>query len=89
MKDQVPVSEDNDVKVVVLDPIGLDSAKERKEVLVTQGIKARWGYKEKEEGVEDAGVVEFVCDIAASNSVDLTLSWDVLTPAGKGGWVRK
>lgn len=89
VKDQVPVSEDDGVKVIVQEPAALGTVNERKEVQVASGIKARWAYKENEDNVEDEGVVVFVCDVAPAESLDLTLSWDILTPAGKGGWVRR
>lgn len=102
IRDQVPISEDTSLKVVVHVPKELGEAKDRREVNVAGGIKARWALKgdgeaerppppyapgESSDGVEDDGVVEWVCDVDAGKSVDLALVWDIVTPAGNA-WVR-
>ncbi|KAG9037268.1 hypothetical protein FRB95_006211 [Tulasnella sp. JGI-2019a] len=105
IKDQVPVSVDSAVKVLVNVPKELGEAKERKEVAVAPGVKARWAIKGRVEdedsastsgsasgggpsGVEDEGVVEWLCDVEAGKSIDLTLAWDVVAPAGKNWTVH-
>ncbi|KAG9037274.1 hypothetical protein FRB95_006217 [Tulasnella sp. JGI-2019a] len=105
VKDQVPVSVDSAVKVIVNVPKELGEAKERKEVTVAPGVKARWAIKGRDEeedsasasgsvsggvtsGVEDEGVVEWLCDLEAGKSIDLTLAWDVTVSTGKN-WIHK
>ncbi|KIO24799.1 hypothetical protein M407DRAFT_25852 [Tulasnella calospora MUT 4182] len=45
IKDQIPVSEDNDFKVILTEPREMGPAKERREVSVLPGaVKARWAF---------------------------------------------
>ena len=90
VKDQVPVSENNDIKVVVSEPRALEGPKDRKVVSVATGIKARWGHKDAvgDGGVEDDGVIEFICDVGAGKTAELALVWDVLVPAGRQ-WIKR
>ncbi|KAG9018186.1 hypothetical protein FRB90_011935 [Tulasnella sp. 427] len=121
VKDQVPVSINSAYKVVLNEPQELGVPKDRREIAVATGVKARWARKgasdgdidaeEKEtgtskfgtvtskkapsdsvsdsgiSGVEEEGVVEWVCNIEGGKGVDLTLAWDVIAPAGQP-WVR-
>ncbi|KAG8869797.1 hypothetical protein FRB98_002193 [Tulasnella sp. 332] len=99
IRDQVPVSVDSAVKVLLNAPKELGEAKERKEVNVAAGVKARWAIKGREDdedsvlssgkasGVEEEGVVEWVCDVDSGKSIELTVAWDVIAPAGKT-WTR-
>ncbi|KAG8951561.1 hypothetical protein FRC04_005847 [Tulasnella sp. 424] len=123
IKDQIPVSVNSAYKVTLNEPQELGVPKDRKEVQVATGVKARWARKgasdadidaeEKEKeaggskfgtiasrkepsdsvsdpgvsGVEEEGVLEWVCNIDGGKGVDLTLSWDIVSPAGQP-WVR-
>lgn len=86
IKDQVPVSEDNDVKVSVREPSALQTLQDSKELAIAPGVRARWGNNE--DGLKEDGIVEFICELEAGKSVDLTLGWDIATLAGKGGWAK-
>ncbi|KIO31147.1 hypothetical protein M407DRAFT_138713 [Tulasnella calospora MUT 4182] len=123
IKDQIPVSINSAYKVNLSEPQELGAPKDRKEVPVATGVKARWARKgatdgdidgeEKEKetgtskfgtiaskkalsdsgsdsgvsGVEEEGVVEWVCTLDGGKGVDLTLAWDIVAPAGQP-WVR-
>ena len=88
IKDQIPVSEDADIKVNLLEPKELGIPKERREIVVTTGARARWAFHEGEEGkVEEEGVIEWVCEVETSKTLDLTVSWDVSGPTGQT-WVK-
>ncbi|KAG8932275.1 hypothetical protein FRC01_014806 [Tulasnella sp. 417] len=123
VKDQIPVSINSAYKVNLSEPQELGAPKDRKEVQVATGVKARWARKgasdgdmdeqEKEKeagtskfstvaskkapsdsvsdsgvsGVEEEGVVEWVCTLDGGKGVDLTLAWDIVAPAGQP-WVR-
>ncbi|KAG8932274.1 hypothetical protein FRC01_014805 [Tulasnella sp. 417] len=125
VKDQIPVSINSAYKVNLSEPQELGAPKDRKEVQVAPGVKARWARKgasdghldeeekEKEKeagtskfgtvaskkepsdsvsdsgvsGVEEEGVVEWVCALDGGKGVDLTLAWDIVAPAGQP-WVR-
>jgi hypothetical protein len=109
VKDQVAVSTDSAFKVVILEPRELGLPKDRKEVAVTPGVKARYSFKEEPgsgdgdsasvlrglrpknseqiSGIEEEGVIEWVCDLDPGRSVDLALVWEVAAPAGQR-WQR-
>jgi len=98
IKDQVPVSENTEIKVTVLEPKDIGLPNDRREVGVASGVKARWAvynrsYGESDgaspsQGVEEEGVVEWVCDIESGKVVDVSLQWDVSVPAGQR-WVAR
>ncbi|KAF8676678.1 hypothetical protein RHS04_06421 [Rhizoctonia solani] len=93
--DHVPVSTDTRIKVNILSPEGLDVSAaptsptsegvdegKRKEgpwKNAQKGVKARWAALEA--GGE--GTVEWSCDIAPSDEVELELAWEVSAPAGQ------
>jgi len=92
VKDQVPVSVDAAMKVMVLEPKDMGEAKERKTVNVASGVKARWAYHDTDGtsepssavgGVEEEGAIEWLCDVGAGKNVDLVLTWDVVVPVGQ------
>ncbi|KAG9051256.1 hypothetical protein FS837_010543 [Tulasnella sp. UAMH 9824] len=123
VKDQIPVSINSAYKVNLNEPQELGAPKDRKEVSVATGVRARWARhgasggeldaedKEKEagtskfstvaskkapsdsasdpgvSGVEEEGVVEWVCTLDGGKGIDLTLAWDIIAPAGQP-WVR-
>lgn len=55
IKDQIPVSETSTFKVTLVQPEGLGSPKERKEVRVADGTTVRWAVKGDEYGNEYRG----------------------------------
>ncbi|KAG8996287.1 hypothetical protein FRB90_012775 [Tulasnella sp. 427] len=95
VKDQIPVSEESDFKVLLTEP---RLSKERPEVPVASGVKAHWaprdsdreedGNKEANAGTEDDGIVEWICDIPSGKTQELSLAWEISGPTGKH-WVRQ
>ncbi|KAF8605077.1 hypothetical protein BDV93DRAFT_470981 [Ceratobasidium sp. AG-I] len=93
--DHIPVSTDARLKVNVLLPNGIGPAmdvaplgdeslgqgkqKERPWVNVRNGVKARWATPD----VGGDGAVEWMCEIAPTEEVELELSWEVSAPAGE------
>ncbi|KAG9104890.1 hypothetical protein FRC06_006715 [Ceratobasidium sp. 370] len=91
--DHVPVSTDALLKVNVLSPnvgtvtgvvgTGGDKSEEIKKdrpwMDVQKGVKARWANSD----VGGEGAVEWVCDIAASEEIELELAWEISAPVGK------
>jgi hypothetical protein len=94
--DHVPVSDNERIKVNVIDPKGLQiGSKGAKETIVGKGVKARWEQKNGngpsiEEGGGEIGLgfVEWICEIGPGASVDVDLAWDIVAPAGVG-WIRR
>ncbi|KAG9049796.1 hypothetical protein FS837_009096 [Tulasnella sp. UAMH 9824] len=93
IKDQIPVSEDSDFKVLLTEP---RLSKERPEVPVASGVKAHWAPRDPDRedddkaangGTEEEGIIEWICDIPAGKTQELSLAWEVSGPAGKN-WVR-
>lgn len=91
LKDQVPVSEDNTIKVTVLEPSSLTTAikgtlKDLKDVVVPKGgVSVRWVQKNEEGagGGADDGIVEWVYEeMKAGATVSTVLSWEVSAPSG-------
>lgn len=93
--DHVPVSTDSRLKVNVLLPNGLGPVggetspgeggpslskdKERPWVSVKRSVKARWAAPD----VGGDGAVEWMCEIAPTEEVELELSWEVSAPVGE------
>ncbi|KAG8931696.1 hypothetical protein FRC02_002347 [Tulasnella sp. 418] len=108
--DQIPVSEESNFKVTLVEPRDLGLPKERREVTVTREVKARWCFKGGENagddassvknlgsvkkssaytnlgGVEEVGVLEWVCELESGKQVELVLAYEVSAPAGQR-WV--
>lgn len=85
IRDQVPASENIDIKVVVIEPRDLGAPKEQREVRVASGVKARWATRSIEDDdsgvvspVEEGGVVEWICEVGVGKTVDVSLQWDVV-----------
>ncbi|CAE6533815.1 unnamed protein product [Rhizoctonia solani] len=93
--DHVPVSTDERLKINVIAPTGLDVAaaptssssegsyedkeKERPWKILRGGLRARWAPLEA--GGE--GTVEWSCNIAPSDEVEMELAWEVSAPDGQ------
>ncbi|KAF8605079.1 hypothetical protein BDV93DRAFT_537562 [Ceratobasidium sp. AG-I] len=79
--DHVPVSTDSRLKVTVLSPNGLGPGKnkERPWVNVQKGVKGRWAALD----VGGEGTIEWMCEIAPTEEVELELSWEVSAPVGE------
>ncbi|CAE7172154.1 unnamed protein product [Rhizoctonia solani] len=89
--DHVPISIDAGLQVNVISPSGLDAAfnpssstdegkrKENPWKDIRNGIKARWAALE----VGGEGTIEWSCDIAPSDEVELELSWEVTAASGQ------
>ena len=93
IKDQIPVSEHADYKVNLLEPRLTGPAKERNEVAVASGINCRWSFKDTDSedtrnDVEEDGGVEWMCNVAAGKTLELSLAWEVAVPTGHT-WVQQ
>ncbi|KZT35945.1 hypothetical protein SISSUDRAFT_1050602 [Sistotremastrum suecicum HHB10207 ss-3] len=97
VKEVAPVSNDERIKVSILEPKGLSEAYDAKstatsskEVTVASDVKVRWaplgGTGDIDEGNIE-GTVHWTCSLAAGASQDLNLCWDVNVPVGLK-WVR-
>lgn len=98
VREQVPVSRDAKIKVAVLEPKGLQRGKEN---IIKEGIAIRWANWKAIEGgdlsneasedvdMESAqGMLEWICNIEPSASIDLTLAWEISAPSGVE-WVKQ
>lgn len=92
VREQIPVSRDAKIKVLLLEPKALQKDKEN---VLKEGISVRWtNWKAVENGdlsslssegldMESAqGMLEWVCTIEPSSTADLSLSWEISAPAG-------
>ncbi|KAG8829484.1 hypothetical protein FRC17_006502 [Serendipita sp. 399] len=122
IRDQVPVSGDQRIKVSLVEPASLEfggrntisasgtskikgkdkSVNIPKEIQISKGIIVRWKVNEDKEnddaatvvsdnaseiglaGLDGAreGMIEWVCEIPAGQSVDVMLAWEVIAPVG-------
>lgn len=91
VSEHVPVSISDKVNVNLLEPNVLVPDSRRKNMQVQDKVRARWvrlngdtqDDSEDEVDAENAqGLFEWVCEIEAGKSVDLTLAWEVVTPIG-------
>lgn len=107
VRDQIPVSSDQRIKVALVEPANLEfpdrpnassggtltekALKVPKETPISKNVSVRWKVSEQEEadssstpGSDGAreGMLEWVCEIGAGQSTDLTLAWDVTAPSG-------
>ena len=116
VRDQVPVSGDQRIKVALIDPSNIEFAGRSaistnagnrslsltmgsekglyipKEVQIGRGVSVRWKLSDNELASDAAsgmpglhgareGMVEWVCELGASQTTDLTLSWEVTAPS--------
>lgn len=94
MLDHVPVSVEARLKVNVLSPNGLGPVvdvpspgnenskgknKERPWVNIQKGVKAHWAAPD----VGEEGAVEWMCEIAPTEELELDLSWEISAPVGE------
>jgi len=86
VRDQVPVSNDEAIRVLLHVPKELGLPSDKREVNVTTGVKARFGLDSEGEVTHD-GMLEWVCHIGAGKTVELALVWDVVVPPGQA-WGR-
>ncbi|CAE6417179.1 unnamed protein product [Rhizoctonia solani] len=91
--DHIPVSTDAQIVVKVVSPRGLESpivgtsptslesgsTQEKPWNEVQKGVKARWATSD----IGGEGAVEWSCDIAPSNEIELELAWEVSAPASQ------
>ena len=104
VREQIPVSSDQRLKVVLVEPADLDFAgrntisastsstsEKPKELKIGKGVTVRWKVSEAELADESSipgadgareGILEWVCELDAGQSTDLTLAWDVTAPSG-------
>jgi len=93
IKNHIPTSENAEIKVNLLEPKIIGTAKDRRELRVASGITARWAFHDSDDdnlygGVEEEGAIEWVCEIESGKTADLSLQWDVSAPAGQR-WVTR
>ena len=104
VKDQIPVSNDARIKVLLIEPSELANAGKisiETSVPVSKGVRVRWVPRDEDTSNMSAkasskvaatneeldaesarGLLEWVCEIDASSSVDLRVSWGVSAPVG-------
>ena len=104
VREQIPVSSDQRLKVALVEPADLDFAgrntinastsstgEKPKELKIGKGVSVRWKVSEAELADESStpgadgareGILEWVCELGAGQSTDLTLAWDVTAPSG-------
>ena len=93
VKDHIPTSEDSDIKVILTEPKEIGIPNERRVVPASERAKARWAFHGQEDedaqdtGVPEEGTIEWICDVGAGETVNLTLSYAVSAPADSP-WVR-
>ena len=87
LKDQVPITSDQKVKVHITSPIGLPNIKERslKEVSVDGNkVKARWSpwnqNDEKNGYANEEGFIDWICRVDAGETLNFKLCWEVKAP---------
>ena len=98
VKEQVPVSRDAKIKVNIVEPKSL--SKKGGETVLKEGVSVRWASRVTDEETPTVssttdeldmdsaqGMLEWICNIKPSTSVDLTLSWEISAPSGTI-WVR-
>ncbi|KAH7344168.1 hypothetical protein B0J17DRAFT_645558 [Rhizoctonia solani] len=80
--DHVPVSTDAHIKVTLVSPQRLEpivAGKEHPWTNIQNGVKARWALRP----VGGEGIVEWDCNIAPTDEVELELGWEVSAPVDK------
>ncbi|KAB5591411.1 hypothetical protein CTheo_5165 [Ceratobasidium theobromae] len=87
--DHVPVSTDARIKVNMIAPTGLDAVaapgssedevKEQPWVNVRKGVRARWAPL----AAGGEGTVEWRCEVAPTEAIELELAWEVSAPLGQ------
>ncbi|TDL17673.1 hypothetical protein BD410DRAFT_794144 [Rickenella mellea] len=92
IKEQVPNSSDSRIKITLLEPKELHGQTGAKQI--REGVLAQWVRRhpddknEEEPGCEAAqGLIEWVCEVGPAAIVDVTLAWEVTSPAGLN-WTR-
>lgn len=92
IKEQVPNSGDSRIKIMLLEPKELHGQTGAKQI--REGVMAQWVRRnpddknEEDPGCEAAqGLIEWVCEVGPAAIVDVTLAWEVTSPAGLN-WTR-
>jgi len=86
VRDVVPVSDNAQVKVVLLKPAGLAEAQEGKDVIVEDGVKVRWSEPIGNRGGMKEGRHQWLVDLEGRETKALVTEWEVSTPAGGYQW---
>jgi len=84
VRDSIPRSGDNDIKVELFEPkeLAYDHAVDGESVKLQEGVIARWTKTVDWAGGESDGMMEWVCDLEAGGVTELKLVFDVTTPPG-------
>ncbi|TDL17687.1 hypothetical protein BD410DRAFT_794164 [Rickenella mellea] len=93
IKDQVPVSRDERVKVSVSEPKDLQTTNKTgvvsPSVRVKHGVTAQWASRDNDSesvanggGDPNLGLIEWICQIQPNTNLDVNLAWEVTAPKG-------
>lgn len=83
VRDIVPVSDGEPIKVVLKQPAGLAEAAEGKDVEVEEGTKVRWCEAKGDHGGMKEGQLQWTVDLKERESKTLVLEWEVIGPVGR------
>lgn len=83
VRDIVPVSDGEPIKVVLTKPTGLAEAEEGKEVKVEDGVSIKWCESKGEKGGMKDGQLQWTVDLDKRETKVLVLEWEVISPPGR------
>lgn len=83
VRDILPVSDGEPIKVVLTKPVGLAEAEEGKEVQVEDGVAVKWCESKGEKGGMKEGQLQWIVDLDKRGTKVLVLEWEVISPPGR------
>jgi len=84
VRDLIPTSADERVKVILRKPDGLANLKQGDELAlasIAPGLKVRWNKQQDGNGGEKEGTFEWLWTVAAGGNILLESEWDIKSPA--------
>jgi hypothetical protein len=85
LKDQIPLSADDQIKINLIEPGSLNASSNKGTVrgaALDRGVSVRWAQVNEDGTGGDAenGIVEWLCQIGAGASISAMLIWEVIAP---------